>query len=316
MSDRAAIGLEEGSITRVLPHVLSDVSRGLLHLTPNQLASVVEGLSSTHNERQAAGFLLGLVGDPRINLNSPAMCDVPEGACIIGTKEQDVDELYRRWSDVGVVREWLLKECPQHTVRVEAFRLGKYAVTNYEYMCFVLDTPSAELPSSWQFGIYPHHLSNHPVWAVSESAADAYVRWLSAKTARNFRLPTENEWEYAASGGDGRDFPWGEIFDSDMCNTAEGGPLQTSPIGSYPQGRAPFGNLDMAGNVEEYVATDYLRYPGGVSVSDDLSPEGSSYRVARGGSFTRFGDLARCSRRHGRYSRAFYAMGFRLAESV
>ncbi|MFN2497323.1 MAG: SUMF1/EgtB/PvdO family nonheme iron enzyme, partial [Pseudonocardiaceae bacterium] len=68
--------------------------------------------------------------------------------------------------------------------------------------------------------------------------------------------------------------------------------------------------------VEEYTAEDYRPYPGGEHVIDDLTTRGGSYRVTRGGSFTRYGDVARCARRHGWYPRAIYAVGFRLAESV
>jgi formylglycine-generating enzyme required for sulfatase activity len=82
----------------------------------------------------------------------------------------------------------------------------------------------------------------------------------------------------------------------------------------YPAGRSPFGAADMGGNVEEYVADDYRPYPGGETVEDDLGGR-VPYRVARGGGFTRFADLARCRRRHGWYHRDMYAMGFRLAES-
>ncbi|MBF3728094.1 SUMF1/EgtB/PvdO family nonheme iron enzyme, partial [Burkholderia pseudomallei] len=65
----------------------------------------------------------------------------------------------------------------------------------------------------------------------------------------------------------------------------------------------------------EYVADDYRPYPGGEAIADDLAVTQGGYRIARGGSFTRFGDLARCARRHGRYQRDIYAMGFRLVES-
>jgi formylglycine-generating enzyme required for sulfatase activity len=73
----------------------------------------------------------------------------------------------------------------------------------------------------------------------------------------------------------------------------------------------------MAGNVEEYVADVYGRYPGSaLAVCDDLVRARGRYRVARGGSFTRFRDLARCKRRHGRFPKPIYVMGFRLAEDI
>ncbi|MGH3866695.1 MAG: formylglycine-generating enzyme family protein [Pseudonocardiaceae bacterium] len=107
-----------------------------------------------------------------------------------------------------------------------------------------------------------------------------------------------------------------ERFLDDHANTVENGPLRTTPVGTYPAGRSPFGLEDVAGTVEEYTAEDYRPYPGGEHVIDDLATRGDSYRVTRGGSFTRYGDLARCARRHGWYPRDLYAVGFRLAESV
>jgi formylglycine-generating enzyme required for sulfatase activity len=156
--------------------------------------------------------------------------------------------------------------------------------------------------------------ANRPVYTVSPEAADAYVAWLAEKTGRSFRLPTEAEWEYAAAGIERREFPWGHVFDSRRVNTREGDFLCTTPVGMYPDGATPEGICDLAGNVEEFVSNDYVPYPGGRPVIDDLMQNRGSYRVARGGSFTRFRDLARTRRRHGRYQSSIYVMGFRLAE--
>ena len=84
----------------------------------------------------------------------------------------------------------------------------------------------------------------------------------------------------------------------------------------FAAGNSPFGVADLAGNVEEYVADDYAPYPGGSVVDDHLQQIHGRYRVARGGCFARFRDLARTRRRHGHNPRSpAYAMGFRLAES-
>ncbi len=107
----------------------------------------------------------------------------------------------------------------------------------------------------------------------------------------------------------------GEEFQPEAANTVEAGPLTTTPIGIYPEGRGPFGLSDMAGNVEEYVADVYRPYPAGVPITDDLRRTQGDYRIARGGSFARYGDLARCRRRHGWYDKQIYAIGFRLAET-
>ena len=164
---------------------------------------------------------------------------------------------------------------------------------------------------------YPEERANHPVYTVSAAAAMAYTRWLARRTRRNFRLPTEAEWEFAAAGPQGLEFPWGDNFDADRANTAETGLFTTSAIGVFVDGESPFGVADMTGNVEEYVSDLYAPYDGGRLIADHLTELNGSYFVARGGSFARFRDLARTRRRHGHNPRsATYAMGFRLAEDI
>jgi formylglycine-generating enzyme required for sulfatase activity len=317
VDDRTAMGLASGCTGRVDSARLRDAMQGLAGHSAEQLLVSQREPHADFETRYAAGTLLGFLGDPRLRADDPAMVDVPAADVLIGTPAAEVGDVVSAWSDVGVREKWIAKEVPQHRRRVEAFRIGVYLVTNLEYERFVRDAGNERAPSSWQFGIYPHHLSNHPVWTVSPEDADAYAAWLSRRTARHFRLPSEAEWEYAASGGDGRQFPWGVHFLGDHANTVENGPLVTTPIGTYPAGRSLFGLEDVAGNVEEYTADDYRPYPGGEHVIDDLVlRRGGGYRVTRGGSFTRYGDLARCARRHGWYPRDLYAIGFRLAESV
>jgi formylglycine-generating enzyme required for sulfatase activity len=316
VDDRTAMGLASGCTSRVDLARLRDAMRALAGRSAEQLLVSLAEPHASFETRYAAGTLLAFLGDPRLRPDDPEMVDIPAAEVLIGTPAAALGEVVSAWSDVGVREEWIAKEVPRHRRRVEAFHIGVYPVTNLEYERFVRDAGSARAPSSWRFGIYPHHLSNHPVWTVSPEDADAYAAWLSRRTGRQFRLPSEAEWEYAASGGDGRQFPWGERFLGDHANTVDNGPLVTTPIGTYPAGRSPFGLADVAGNVEEYTADDYRPYPGGEHVIDDLVTSGGGYRVTRGGSFTRYGDLARCARRHGWYPRDLYAVGFRLAESV
>ena len=91
----------------------------------------------------------------------------------------------------------------------------------------------------------------------------------------------------------------------------------TSAVGAFVGGESAFGIADLAGNVEEYVSNEYAAYPGGPFVSDHLVQIHGHYRIARGGSFARFRDLARTRRRHGHNPQSCtYAMGFRLAETI
>jgi formylglycine-generating enzyme required for sulfatase activity len=316
LGDRAAMGLPDGLVQRLPPDVFLR-HRTLVAEPPQDLVAVCEDLDEPFERRYVAGWALALLGDPRIRPEDPAMVDVPAAEVEIGLHEDQVAQVVERWRHVGVRTDWIRKECPRHPVRVEAFRLMRYPVTNLEYRRFLEDTGATALPTSWRFGVYPPHRANHPVWTVTPRHAEAYAAWLSDRTRRAFRLPSEVEWEYAASGGDASfAYPWGATLLPDRANTVDGGPLTTTPVGLYPAGRSPFGADDLAGNVEEFVADDYAPYPGGSTVADELLLAGDSYRITRGGSFTRFGDLARCTRRHGWFDRGIYAVGFRLVESA
>ena len=296
---------------------LQPLLRSLHSLPVEQLAIAVEDPARPLAQRHAAGLLLGVLGDPRIVPDSPPMIDLAGADLPIGLDPARLDAVTAEWSAFGVQRSWIAKEVPRHVVHVDAFRIGQHPVTNFEYLSFVLDDPTAERPTSWAHGVFPFGAANHPVYSLSPDAASAYAAWLSLRTGRQFRLPTENEWEYGATGGDGRQYPWGEDWNPGYANTAERGPLTTTPVGIYVEGRSAHGISDMAGNVEEYVSDVYRPYPHAEFVHDDLiDTHGDSYRIARGGSYARHGDLARCSRRHGWYPTDHFAMGFRLAESV
>ena len=133
------------------------------------------------------------------------------------------------------------------------FWIDKTPVTNAEYFRFVADT-GHEPPTHWDDEIPPEGISDHPVVNVSWQDAVAYAEWADK------RLPTEEEWEKAARGTDGRKYPWGDEEPTpDLCNYGknEGG---TTPVGKYsPQGDSPYGCVDMAGNVWEWTASDYYK---------------------------------------------------------
>jgi formylglycine-generating enzyme required for sulfatase activity len=279
---------------------------------PAMLAVLVEDPSAPLADRLAAGGLLALIGDRRIG-DLPAVCQVPGGTVPIGLPPGDVQRIAEGWAHVGVEASWIAKEAPVHPVNLADYWIAVYPVTNREYRDFLANTGRPDRPSTWYLGAYPYDRSNHPVCGVRAADADAYADWLSARSGHPWRLPTEAEWEYAAKGPRALEYPWGDAFDPTAANTRESGVHTTTPVGAFPAGRSPFGALDMAGNVEEFVADDYRPYPGGPFVDDHLVETQGKYRVARGGSFARYGDLARTRRRHGPFPGPLYPIGFRLA---
>jgi hypothetical protein len=204
--DRIAMGLPQQVVDR-LPVESHSYVGDLVGMSPEVLAGMVEDVSQSWPRRFFGGQLLALLGDPRITPDTPAMVDIPAATVHVGLDPRSVDSVLHRRAPHGLQRDWLLKECPRHQVHVPAFRMMRYPVTNYEYRQFLADTEYSVLPTSWRFGRYPHELANHPVWSVDEAAAGMYASWLSQRLERRFRLPTEAEWEYAASGGDNREYP-------------------------------------------------------------------------------------------------------------
>jgi formylglycine-generating enzyme required for sulfatase activity len=267
LSDREAMGLPSYYESSTIDKEVQEWYGELIDYTPEKLAVIAENEDVEFSKRYAAGNLLNIKGDPRILATEPKMIDIPAWDGMLGLKETDIDTVVSEYEALGILRNWIEKESPQYKVSIESFRIGKYPVTNKEFLEFLVDTKYEEIPNSWKFGQYPHWLSNHPVYTVSEQAAIDYCNWLSEKTGRTFRLPTEAEWEYAAAGKEELEFPWGETFKSDRANTVETGILQTTPVGIFPKGSSPFGCADMAGNVEEYVEDFYGNY--GVDESHD-----------------------------------------------
>jgi formylglycine-generating enzyme required for sulfatase activity len=317
MSDRERLGQPAHWSAARFDALLPGRMLALRALEPDAWLTLLQSPDAPLIDRLACGQWLALAGDPRIHTFAPDMVDIPGGKVRVGLPWSEVDAVMSQLDGLGLQRSWIEKECPRHEVVLAPFRLARYPVTNQEYRDFLVDTGHPEVPTSWHLRRYPVERSNHPVCTLSAAAADAYARWLRERTGRPFRLPTEAEWEWAAAGPQGRSFPWGDTFDADLANTAETGLWTTSTVGVFVGGESPFGVCDMAGNVEEYVFDTYQPYPGAPAIDDHLHQIHGDYRVARGGCYARFRDLARTRRRHGHNPRsAAYVMGFRLAESL
>jgi formylglycine-generating enzyme required for sulfatase activity len=162
---------------------------------------------------------------------------------------------------------------------------------------------SADQPALWHDIRFNQPVQ--PVVGVSWFEAQAYCRWLSAQVGIRYRLPSEAEWEKAARGTDGREFPWGDDFDPAKANTLESNLGATTPVDQYPQGASLYGLNDAAGNAFEWTADWYKPYPGGDAAAS--ADYGERFRVVRGGSWRRPKDYARCAFRQRDIPSFFFA---------
>ena len=171
-------------------------------------------------------------------------------------------------------------EGPEHKVILDAFYIDIYEVTNLQYKKFN-DATRRRSPTHFRNRTFPDGKADHPVTYVSWEDADAYCQWAGK------RLPTDQEWEKAARGIDGRIFPWGNEFDVRNANT----PLRwqqigafgdTTPVGAFEGGVSPYGVFDMSGNVWEWTASWYKAYPNNKVASESY---GERYKTLKGGSW-------------------------------
>jgi formylglycine-generating enzyme required for sulfatase activity len=284
---------------------------------PGYVAGVWQALKDSvrlDEEYQKLYAYLRILGEQFL----PEMVAIPAGPFLMGSTDDDPAA-----DDDGK---------PQHRVKLSEYHIGKYPVTNQEYQAFIQDSDQAP-PGIWDGDQYPEGKGDHPVVYVTWYDAQAYCQWLSEKTGKAYRLPTEAEWEKAArgglpspevgggAGGGGFIYPWGDEWDPAKCNTEESGVGDTTPVGQYsPEGDSPYGCADMAGNVWEWCADwfdedAYKNREDGVQ--DPQGPEGGDYRVLRGGSYYNDHTIARAACRDWHdplYDFDDY-LGFRVAAS-
>lgn len=215
---------------------------------------------------------------------------------------------------------------PEHPVFLNAYRIAMYEVTNEQYRAFFMDGGyrKEELWTSdgWRFVQenevgYPSGWTvrgfedlRKPVIGVSWYEANAFANWLG------MRLPTEAEWEKAAKGTDGRLYPWGNEFDNTkVFYKAITRPLE---VGSFPTGASPYGILDMAGNIWEWVADWYDRnYYNKSPTIMPKGPNSGKSKVVRGGGWGCNRRQMQCAyRRHEKPTWRRLDIGFRVAQDA
>ena len=170
-------------------------------------------------------------------------------------------------------------ERPAHKVNLAAYYIDKYEVTNAEYKKFCDETHRAYPPNPATDPNYFTAKPDYPVWAITFEDALAYASWAGK------RLPTEEEWEKAASWDPvthtKRQYPWGDDFASGRANIDTGQPV---PVRETSVDSSPYGVFGMAGNVTEWVDAPYKAYEGSRSVDPDYN---KNERVIKGGTYIR-----------------------------
>ena len=198
-------------------------------------------------------------------------------------------------------------ERPEHPVTLKPFFIDTYEVTNEDYEKFVIAT-NHRTPATWKNGSVPSGAVRKPVTGATWADANDYARWAGK------RLPTEQEWEFAARGTDGRRYPWGNDWQQGLAN-ANGAEKSMADVGAY-KGTSPFGTYDMIGNAWEWTASDFREYPGGHLPANQPSGE---LKVIRGGSYESTKEYGTTSYRVGwpaRYASASSQTGFRCVKDV
>jgi toxoflavin biosynthesis protein ToxD len=253
----------------------------------------------------------------------PLTVEIPAGTFIIGSDRAEREAAYRLDEAAyghGRTREgrWYEDERDRREIATDAYGITRTPVTNAQYSAFIAATgrPAPDVDATtwesyglvhpyertrrhaWKDGAPPVDREDHPVVLVSYDDARAFARWLSERTGKTWRLPTETEWEKAARGTDGRRFPWGDAYDPRRLNNHDLGPFDTMPVGSFPEGASPFGPVDAAGQVFEWTAT----------------PAGAGRYIVKGGSWDDKGcGVCRPAARHSRPQRLKHILiGFRL----
>jgi formylglycine-generating enzyme required for sulfatase activity len=159
------------------------------------------------------------------------------------------------------------------TVTIKPFKMSIYPVTNREYEEF--DPSHRSMRNEYS------DKDDQPIVNVSWEEADRYCKWLSEQMDENYRLPTEEEWEFAAGGIGKRTYPWGnEKPTIERANFIDSRIMKTTSVDSYPSGITPEGLFNMAGNVWEWC--------------DDWYNKKQKFRIIRGGSFFDLEHYLRC----------------------
>lgn len=286
----------------------SDFAEELLPRLREQLVALLEHAALIPQQRAEAGDSLGKLGDPRPG---------------VGTLEPELIEI--------VAGEFLYGDEKKTYAIERPFTIARYPVTVAQFAEFVVDGGyerarywGGHRSAGWRWRLSEHnveyrgegpitqpqywkqlrwHVENRPVVGVSWYEAQAYCAWLTEHMEREYRLPTDVEWERAARHTDGRLWPWGNDWSDGIINSQEAQIHRTTAVGSFPRSAAECGVDDMGGNVLEWMASSHYSDPHTILV------RGGSWLYSRENARAEFfGSSGR--------DLSYYNVGFRLVSSV
>ncbi len=250
---------------------------------------------------------------------------ISAGKFTMGSTRQEREYAYALDNEITRRYGWYEKET-RRISRTNGFCMDRHPVTNGQYKHFMDETgrpmpaisPEAYQQQGflvhpyekvkeflWRDDVYPKDRRDHPVVLVSFEDAAAYCSWREQVSTGKHRLPTEEEWEKGARGTDGRYFPWGNKWMADNSNSgAHSG--STTPVGSFPLGKSPYGLYDMVGNTFEWTSTPWQ----GPAMKDGKM-------VLKGCSWDDLPGTCRAAMRHGRPASSKHILiGFRCVSEM
>ncbi|MCP5426446.1 MAG: SUMF1/EgtB/PvdO family nonheme iron enzyme [Gammaproteobacteria bacterium] len=253
------------------PADFTDLERDFLGpLDPASMLATLDEHDTPHRQRAIIGVRLALLGDPRPG---------------VGLRQDGMPDIV--WCDVEGGEVTL--EDGAGTFSVKPFRIAKYPVTYGQYRAFLNAEDGYRNPEWWQ-GLWVDRppeepgrqfkrYSNHPAENVAWVETVPFCRWLSVKLACHIRLPTEWEWQLAATGSDqANSYPWGLEWEENRANTCESEISSSTAVGMYPKGESLGGISDMSGNVWEWCLNEFDNL-------ENIDLAGDARRVVRGGSW-------------------------------
>jgi hypothetical protein len=285
-----------GEMVERMSPKLSVLEHEFVRPESERLLEKINQTSTTHQQRTKLGDRLSEIGDPRPgvglredDLPDIVWCKVPSGKVLL--------ERIKRKFSVG--NNLHISKYPVTWVQFRAFLEAKDGYRN-ERWWKDLAKRSSEPDKQYR------KLENHPVENVSWYDAVAFCLWLTERMGIEIKLPTEWEWQLAATDGNPEnEYPWGAVWDSSYANTNESRLSRSTAVGMYPHGASPVGALDMSGNVWEWCLNEHDN-PRQVEVS------GEAIRSLRGGSWNDLQCGSRAAFRNDFPFDRHYYLGFRL----